>query len=93
MKLLAKGKRLIKVTDGAYEEIFKNQGWNIVEDKKEEPEQVEEKKEKTELELLVEKPLGKWNAKEVKLFADEYDIDIKDTKNVTEAKEIIKEYL
>lgn len=42
---------------------------------------------------LLEKPISQWSKNEVRDFAHSKGIDIKGTKNVNEAKEIIKEYL
>ena len=53
----------------------------------------EEDQEVNEMELLLEKPLSKWTAKETKEFAEYKEIDLTNTKNANEAKEIIKEFL
>lgn len=92
MKHLVKNGREIIVTDGAYDEIFKRQGWEIAKDEVEEIVQ-EEQEELSEFDKLRAKPLGKWTAKETKAFADEFEIDVSGTKNSNEAKEIIKEFL
>ena len=42
---------------------------------------------------LLEKPISQWNKQEVKDFAAAKGIDLKGTKNASEAKEIIKKYL
>lgn len=101
MKKIIKNGRVVQVTDGAFKQIFKDKGWKVLEEKKQEKEKKQEltneEKEALELEkqleVLLEKPLGNWSAKEVKLFAEANDIDITGTKNSNEAKEIIKEYL
>lgn len=98
MKKIKKGDRIIKVTDGAFEENFKHNGWEEVKEptaKKEDkaPEEeilTEEEKQINELEA---KPLSKWSAAEVKQYADFKEIDISGTKNVKEAKDIIKDFL
>ena len=46
-----------------------------------------------DFEELLEKPISQWNKTEVKDFAAANGIDIHGTKNVNEAKEIIKKYL
>lgn len=46
-----------------------------------------------DFEELLEKPISQWNKTEVKDFAVAKGIDIHGTKNVNEAKEIIKKYL
>ena len=42
---------------------------------------------------LLEKPISQWSKNEVRDFAHAKGIDIKGTKNVNEAKDVIKEYL
>lgn len=42
---------------------------------------------------LLEKPISQWSKNEVRDFAHAKSIDIKGTKNVNEAKDVIKEYL
>lgn len=83
-----------EVTQGAYDDIFKKQGFTLVEEKKE---TVKEKAEKDEeltdeeyVERLIEKPLSQWNKKEVKTYASINNIDISKTQNIGEARDIIK---
>lgn len=83
-----------EVTQGAYDDIFKKQGFTLVEEKKE---TVKEKAEKAEeltdeeyVERLIEKPLSQWNKKEVKTYASINNIDISKTQNIGEARDIIK---
>ena len=83
------------VTEGAFESIFKDQGYKNV---KEESapvvtENTEVVTENTEEDLLLEKPISEWTKQEVKRFAAENDIDISGTRNVAQAKEIIKQFL
>lgn len=42
---------------------------------------------------LLEKPISQWSKNEVRDFAHAKGIDIKGTKNVNEAKDVIKKYL
>lgn len=84
----------IEVTNGAYEGIFKAQGYKpvggepVVADV-EEPveEEAEDAPESTE------KPLDKWNADEVKAYAAEHDIDLSGTKNIKEARALISAHM
>lgn len=100
MKKITNGTIIIEVTEGAYESIFKAQGYTevdapvVVETKVEEP-VTEPEKDEDDLfvEELLEKPIGSWNGKEVKKFAEIKGIDISGTKNANEAKEIIKDFL
>lgn len=84
------------VTKGAYEDIFERQGFKPVEEEKAEgkKETVEETKKTDEeayIEELMEKPISQWNKEEVKTYASLKNIDISNTKNIGEARNIIKQ--
>lgn len=84
-----------EVTQGAYDDIFKKQGFELVEeDKEDKKETVEETKKTNEeayIEELMEKPISQWNKEEVKTYASLKNIDISKTKNIGEARNIIKQ--
>ena len=84
-----------EVTQGAYDDIFKKQGFELVEeDKEDKKETVEETKKTNEeayIEELMEKPISQWNKEEVKTYASLKNIDISNTKNIGEARNIIKQ--
>lgn len=97
MVKITNGINVFEVTSGAYEGIYRHQGYQIVDEQKERdfiPEGVTEKVGPTADEIFVEelqkKPISQWNKDEVKRYAAVKEIDIKGTKNVNEAKEIIK---
>lgn len=83
------------VTKGAYEDIFKRQGFKPVkeekEDKKETVEETKKTNEEAYIEELMEKPISQWNKEEVKTYASLKNVDISNTKNVGEARNIIKQ--
>lgn len=83
------------VTKGAYEDIFKRQGFKPVKEEKEnKKETVEETKKTNEeayIEELMEKPISQWNKEEVKTYASLKNVDISNTKNIGEARNIIKQ--
>lgn len=91
-----------EVTQGAYDDIFKKQGFELVEEaprkkkkatKKHVKEAVEETKKTDEeayIEELMEKPISQWNKEEVKTYASLKNIDISNTKNIGEARNVIK---
>lgn len=83
------------VTKGAYEDIYKRQGFKPVkEEKEDEKETVEETKKTDEeayIEELMEKPISQWNKEEVKTYASLKNVDISKTKNIGEARNIIKQ--
>ena len=83
-----------EVTQGAYDDIFKKQGFELVEEKEDKKETVEETKKTNEeayIEELMEKPISQWNKEEVKTYASLKNIDISNTKNIGEARNIIKQ--
>lgn len=85
-----------EVTQGAYDDIFKKQGFELVEEKKENKKETvlkETKKtdEEAYVEELMEKPISQWNKEEVKTYASLKNIDISNTKNIGEARNIIKQ--
>lgn len=103
MVKITNGTVVFEVTNGAYESIYKAQGYTRLNEKEEqvkEPEAPEtpEDDDKTNeddlfVEELLEKPIGNWKGPEVKRFAEIKGIDISGTKNANEAKEIIKAFL
>lgn len=86
-----------EVTQGAYNDIFKKQGFELVEEDKEETIKEEEtgkdykSDEEKYIEELMEKPISQWNKEEVKTYASLKNIDISNTKNIGEARNIIKQ--
>lgn len=84
-----------EVTQGAYDDIFKKQGFKLVEEEKEDKKETVEETKKTNeeayIEELTEKPISQWNKEEVKTYASLKNIDISNTKNIGEARNIIKQ--
>lgn len=86
-----------EVTQGAYDDIFKKQGFEIVKEDKEETIKEEatgkdyKSDEEKYVEELMEKPISQWNKEEVKTYASLKNIDISNTKNIGEARNIIKQ--
>ena len=102
------GLTVIEVTEGAYNSIFKDQGFRPIETtKKKETAKVEtvgeevvegdtityEAVEDDEFASLLEKPIGQWSNEEVKTFAEAKGINISGTKNAKEAKARIRKFL
>lgn len=83
------------VTKGAYEDIFKRQGFKPVNEEKEGKKETVEETKKTDkeayIEELMEKPISQWNKEEVKTYASLKNVDISNTKNIGEARNIIKQ--
>lgn len=82
-----------EVSKGAYNDIFRKQGFVIVEDEAEKEIKEENRDSENKFVELLEKPLSTWTKEEVKTFADKNNIDITGTKNVGEAKNRIKAFL
>lgn len=84
-----------EVTQGAYDDIFKKQGFKLVEEEKEDKKETVEETKKTNeeayIEELMEKPISQWNKEEVKTYASIKNVDISNTKNIGEARNIIKQ--
>lgn len=90
MIICTNGIETFSVTEGAFDSFFKDQGFVKVE--------VENKITKVDneddvIDDVIEKPISEWTKQEVKDFAAKNEIDISGTKNVNQAKEIIKRYL
>lgn len=98
MVKITNGIDIFEVTHGAYECIYRHQGYQVVDKKDIECDFGDEiagkvnKKSADEMfvEELQEKPISQWSKDEVKRYAAIKEIDLTGTKNVTEAKEIIK---
>lgn len=95
MVKITNGINVIEVTNGAFETVYKGQGYHkVVEQQavvsapvKDEGQDAGEVDRIAELE---EKPVSQWSKAEVKEYAEAKDIDLSGTKNVNEAKDRIK---
>lgn len=92
MVKITNGINIINVSKGAYESIYKNQGFNICKDSKPVETEPEEKVTDSEAELE-EKPISKWTKEECIEFVEENNIDISNASNSKEIKEIIKNFI
>lgn len=101
MVKITDGVHTMEVSMGAYKGIFSKQGYTLVDEGKE-PDVVPEvgghepepdNDDKAFLTELKEKPLSQWSKGEVKRFAAMFKLDITGTKNIGEAKAIIKAYM
>ena len=106
MVKITNGVDVIEVTRGAFENIYKSQGFveaDAPKDKRHKVEENPEDKQKhrdeeeeegsKEPDELEEKPLTSWNKKEIKKYCSIVGINISGTKSADEAKEIIKNFL
>lgn len=98
MVKITNGKDIFEVTRGAFDGIYSRQGYTIIDENEVNsdvnansiPEKTEDEK---FLDEIIEKPLSQWNKEEVKRFAVLKEIDITGTKNINEAKDIIKNFI
>ena len=101
MVTIKNGNNIHVVTEGAYKEIFSKLGYEIISGKEEvsieTPIDMDDNTmSEEEMDFILgveEKPISQWSKTEVKKYAELKRIDITGTKNVNEAKAIIKEFL
>ena len=99
MVKITNGVNVFDVSHGGFDGIYSRQGYTIMNEKpvdkvKEYEAPVDNRTEdEVFLDEIQEKPISGWNKEEVKRFAALKEIDITGTKNVNEAKTIIKEFL
>ena len=97
MVKITDGVNYFEVTTGAYEEIYKSQGFEIVDDSNEDSiedyidDSIDDEDDDSNEDS--DEPLSEWSSKKVKAFARENGIDLTGTKSVDEAKERINEFL
>lgn len=94
---ITNGVDVFEVTKGAFDGIYSHQGYtkfeevvnNAVDD-----EMVSSMNEDDDFVAEVrEKPIGQWNKEEIKRFADINNISLAGTKNASEARTIIKDFI
>lgn len=98
MVKITNGINVFEVTSGAYEGIYRHQGYQIIGEKKEQeefiaegaPEEDTKSADEIFVKELQKKPISQWGKDEVKRYAAIMEIDLVGTKNVNEAKEVIK---
>ena len=95
MVKITNGLNTFEVTRGAFDGIYSRQGYTIVkEDKlKEIPKESALSEDEMFLIDIQEKPISQWSKEEVKRFASLKGVNISGTKNVGEAKSLIKDFL
>lgn len=101
MVTIKNGNNIHVVTEGAYKEIFSRLGYEVISGKEEVSTETpidmdDNTMSEEDMEFILgieEKPISQWSKTEVKKYAELKRIDITGTKNVNEAKAIIKEFL
>ena len=98
MVKITNGTNVFEVTHGAYEEIYRHQGYQKVAAKEqafgaEKSDGDGRTADEIFVEELQEKPISQWNKDEVKRYAAIEGIDITGTKNINEARELIRHHM
>lgn len=96
MVKITNGLNTYEVTRGAYLSVYAHQGYKLVADAPAQAEAVAPTADNADdafIEALLEKPISQWSKGDVKRYATITGVDISGTKNVNEAKELIKEHL
>ena len=101
MVIITNGINEFEVSRGAYESIFRKQGYSIVVDT--ETEVVENNKDAAaaeptkqvdkDAEALMEKPISQWTKNEVKSFIDKKKIDVSGITSFNEVKDRVRKYI
>ena len=101
MIIITNGINEFEVSRGAYESIFRKQGYSIVVDT--ETEVVENNKDAAaaepakqvdkDAEALMEKPISQWTKNEVKSFIDKKKIDVSGITSFNEVKDRVRKYI
>lgn len=98
MVTITNGKDVFTVTNGAFNAIYKKQGFTVYDQSKNEKPKHESASEASEMtddefvEHLEEKPLNNWNKTAVKRYAEIFGIDISGTRNIDEARDVIRQF-
>lgn len=95
MVKITNGLNTFEVTRGAFDGIYSRQGYTLV--KEDELKGIPKEPTLSEDEMFLidiqEKPISQWSKEEVKRFANLKGVNISGTKNVGEAKNLIKDFL
>lgn len=105
MITITNGVKTCEVPTGAYNSVYKNQGWYPVNAYKKDEEEQHVYEEETDVSdtssteeakdysYLIEKPIGSWTKEEVAQFVKENDIDTKGATKVQQVKNIVKDWI
>lgn len=101
MVIITNGINEFEVSRGAYESIFRKQGYSIIVDAEAEAVEDNNDAEATEhaehvdkdAEALVEKPISQWTKNEVKNFIAKKGIDVSGITSFNEVKDRVRKYI
>ena len=101
VKITNDGVRIFEVTEGAFKSIFVHQGFQKVVDEK--PKKAKEPNTDGKndngngdaefIEGLKEKPISQWSKNDIKQYAAITGLDITGTKNINEARDLVKAHM
>ena len=91
---IAKGRRVLRVTQQQYEKMYKNLGYQIlgedIQQKEEEQKEIETKENLTESEDIESIPISEMSKQQLQKKKKKHKIDTRHARNVTEARKIIQ---
>lgn len=91
---ITNGKNIFTVSRGAFEEIFQRQGFQLYDAKTaDNNDGTDESAGSDPIAAILEKPLAQWSKNDIKVFSESEGIDMSGTKNLNEAREVIKDFL
>lgn len=93
MVTITDGKVVCTVTNGAYREVYSKQGFKICGAEEPKPEVSDPVDPDDEfVKSVEEKPLAQWSKDDIKKYASIFGIDISGTRNVEDARVVIRKY-
>lgn len=85
---ITNGTHEFNVTEGAFEDIFKKQGYvEVAEDEASSKSKLE-----AQVDLLDDKPVSMWTKQELKAYCDAHDISLDDVTSTDEVRKRVLEY-
>lgn len=93
MVKITNGVQTFEVTRGAFEGIYKYQGFRVVNSKKSSPPKEPEKTIEDQIAEILEVPLANWGTNQLKLFTEYHKIDTTGCKKAAEVRAKVKEFL
>lgn len=96
MVKITNGVDTFEVTNGAFEGIYKHQGFSLVNAKTKKaikPEKVEKTTIEQQIAEILETPLSNWGKNQLKLFTEYHKIDTSDCEKASDVRAKVKAFL
>lgn len=87
---IMKGEHTVKVSRQSYETMFKKNGYVIVDENKQNIDDIVEDEQIEEDDLVDTTPISEMNKEQLMEYAEKHNIDTSKAKNVREARQIIQ---